>query len=457
MPAHEIVRRPTLATLAADLAAGRTTSRELVEAALARIADPTGEGKRAFVNVYDETARIAADAQDLLRRAGYAASPLAGIPVSIKDLFDIAGEVTLAGSKALDDTPPAKADAPIVARLKAAGAIIIGRTNMTEFAFSGVGINPHYGTPGNPYDCKLIPGGSSAGAPVSVADGMAAVAIGTDTGGSVRIPAALCGLVGFKPTQYRVPRGGATPLSTTLDSIGPLGVSAACCALTDAVLAAEPPEAPAQVPSEGLRLGIPKTVMLDELDAPVAAAFERAVSALGRAGARITELPLEMLGDYARINVKGGLPVVEAFAWHEPLIRRRGQHYDPRIRTRIERGREMTAAEYIRLIEARAAFIHRFDAETEAFDALVMPTVPLTAPPMAAFAQDQDYARLNLKLLRNTAIINFLDRCALTLPIEPPGTAPVGLMVVGRHGKDRRLLAMGIGMETVLEGARNNA
>ncbi len=221
MPAHEIVRRPTLATLAADLAAGRTTSRELVEAALARIADPTGEGKRAFVNVYDETARIAADAQDLLRRAGYAASPLAGIPVSIKDLFDIAGEVTLAGSKALDDTPPAKADAPVVARLKAAGAVVIGRTNMTEFAFSGVGINPHYGTPGNPYDRTLVPGGSSAGAPVSVADGMAAVAIGTDTGGSVRIPAALCGLVGFKPTQYRVPRGGATPLSTTLNSDRP--------------------------------------------------------------------------------------------------------------------------------------------------------------------------------------------------------------------------------------------
>jgi aspartyl-tRNA(Asn)/glutamyl-tRNA(Gln) amidotransferase subunit A len=449
--------RPTLTALAADLAAGRTTSRQLVETALARIADPAGEGKRTFVKVYDEAARIAADAQDRLRKAGYVASPLSGIPVSIKDLFDVAGEVTLAGSRALDDTAPAKADAPIVARLKAAGAIIIGRTNMTEFAFSGVGINPHYGTPGNPYDRNLIPGGSSAGAPVSVADGMAAVAIGTDTGGSVRIPAALCGLVGFKPTQYRVPRDGATPLSSSLDSIGPIGVSVACCALTDAVLAGDPPGVPAQIPTQGLRLGIPKTVMLDDLDAPVAAAFERAVTALGRSGARITEPPLDMLGDYARINIKGGLPVVEAFAWHEALIRRRGEQYDPRIRTRIERGREMTAAEYVRLIEARSAFIHRFDAETAGFDALVMPTVPLIALPMAAFARDEDYGRLNLKLLRNTAIINFLDRCALTLPIEPPGAAPVGLMVVGRHGKDRRLLAMGIGMETILEGARNNA
>jgi aspartyl-tRNA(Asn)/glutamyl-tRNA(Gln) amidotransferase subunit A len=436
--------------LAADLTARRTTSRELVEAALARIADPAGEGSRAFVKVYDTAARIVADAQDRLRKAGYVASPLAGLPVSIKDLFDVAGEVTLAGSRALDDAPPATADAPIVARLKAAGAVIIGRTNMTEFAFSGVGINPHYGTPGNPHDRSLIPGGSSAGAPVSVADGMAAVAIGTDTGGSVRIPAALCGLVGLKPTQYRVPRDGAVPLSSTLDSIGPIGVSVACCALTDAVMAGEICEVPAAVPPEGLRLGIPKTVMLEDLEAPVASAFERAVSALAGAGARIVELPLEMLGDSARINVKGGLPVAEAFAWHEKRIERRGHDYDPRIRARIARGGDMTAAEYVRLVNARVDFIRRFDAETAGFDALVMPTVPMTAPPIGAFAGDEDYTRLNMKLLRNTAIINFVDRCALTLPIEAPGTAPVGLMVVGRHGEDRRLLAIGIGTEEKL-------
>src|SRR6516165_3101376 len=442
--------RPTLAKLAADLAAGRTTSRALVDEALARIADPAGEDKRVFVKVYADAARAAAGAQDRLRAVGYVASPLAGLPVSIKDLFDVAGEVTLAGSRALDDAPQATADPPIVARLKAAGAVIIGRTNMTEFAFSGVGINPHYGTPGNPFSRSLIPGGSSAGAPVSVADGMAAVAIGTDTGGSVRIPAALCGLVGFKPTQHRVPRDGAMPLSTTLDSIGPIGVSVACCALTDAVMAGEPAEIPQATPPDGLRLGIPQTVMLDDLEAPVAVAFERAVSALARAGARIIELPLDMLDDYARINVKGGLPVAEAFAWHEKLIERRGQDYDPRIRTRIARGRDMTAAEYIRLLSARADFIRRFDAETEAFDALAMPTVPMTAPPLTAFTRDEDYTLLNLKLLRNTAIINFLDRCALSLPIEPPGTAPVGLMVVGRHDDDRRLLGIGIGIETVL-------
>jgi aspartyl-tRNA(Asn)/glutamyl-tRNA(Gln) amidotransferase subunit A len=439
--------RPTVAALAADLAAGRTTSRELIEQALGRIADPAGEGKRAFVKVYETAARAAAEAQDRLRAAGYIASPLAGLPVSIKDLFDVAGEVTLAGSRALDDAPPATADAPIVARLKRAGAVIVGRTNMTEFAFSGVGINPHFGTPGNPFDRSLIPGGSSAGAPVSVADGMAAVAIGTDTGGSVRIPAALCGLVGFKPTQYRVSREGATPLSTTLDSVGPIGASVACCALTDAVMAGEDPTAPEAVPPEGLRIGIPQMVMLDDLDAAVAGAFERATSALSRAGARIVELPLEMLGDYARINIKGGLPVVEAFAWHEKLLAHRGRDYDPRIRTRIERGREMTAGEYIRIIEARTDFIHRFDVATEGFDALIMPTVPITAPPISAFARDEDYGRLNLKILRNTSIVNFLDRCALSLPIQPAGSAPVGLMIVGRHGADRRLLAIGIGIE----------
>src|SRR5205823_6274218 len=171
-------------SLAADLAAGRTSSRDLIEAALARIADPAGEGARSFVKVYADDARAAADAQDALRKAGYVASPLAGLPVSIKDLFDVAGDNTLAGSRALDDMPAAERDAPVVARLRAAGAVLIGRTNMTEFAFSGVGINPHYGTPGNPYDRRLIPGGSSSGAAVSVGDGNAVVAIGTDTGGS---------------------------------------------------------------------------------------------------------------------------------------------------------------------------------------------------------------------------------------------------------------------------------
>ena len=445
--------KPTVLSLASGLAAGRTTSRELVEAALARIADPAGEGARTFTKVYADSARAAADAHDQLRKAGYVASPLAGLPVSVKDLFDVAGEQTLAGSTALDDRPPAQLDAPIVARLRAAGAVLIGRTNMTEFAFSGVGINPHYGTPGNPYDRQRVPGGSSAGAPVSVADGCAIVAIGTDTGGSVRIPAALCGVVGLKPTAKRIPREGATPLSTTLDSIGPLANSVACCAIADAVMAGDEPTAPDPVLVEGLRLGVPQSFVLDDLAPEVASAFAEACTALSNAGARVADLPLDELSEYPRLSARGLLVNSEAFAWHEELLARRGNEYDPRVRSRIEFGRDISAAAYIRLCAARADFIGRVAARTAGFDALLMPTVAITAPPIAAFAQDADYFRLNGLILRNTSVINFLDRCAVTLPIQPPGSAPVGLMVVGEHGADWRLLAIARGIEAML-GAR---
>ncbi len=442
--------KPTALGIAADLAAGRTTSRALVEAALARIADPAGEGARTFTKVYAHQARTAADAQDQLRKAGYVASPLAGLPVSIKDLFDVAGEVTLAGSTALDDQPPAERDAPVVARLKAAGAVIVGKTNMTEFAFSGVGINPHYGTPGSPYDRRRVPGGSSAGAPVSVADGQAIVAIGTDTGGSVRIPAALCGVVGFKPTAKRVPRDGAIPLSTTLDSIGPLANSVACCAIADAVMAGEEAKAPAPVPVDGLRLGVPQSFVLDDLAPEVATSFTDACTALSRAGARIVDLPLKELSEYPALSDRGLLANTEAFAWHEGLMARRGNEYDPRVRSRIELGRNVSAAAYVRLIAGRTDWIARVAARTAEFDALLMPTVAITAPPIAAFAEDKEYFRLNFLILRNTSVINFLDRCAITLPIQPPGAAPVGLMVVGEHGGDRRLLAIASGIEATL-------
>ena len=442
--------KPTVLSLAHDLVAGRTTSRELIERALARAADPAGEGARTFTKIYSDSARAAADAQDRLRAAGYVPSPLAGLPVSIKDLFDVAGEPTSAASKALDDMPPAQHDAPVVARLRAGGAILIGRTNMTEFAFSGVGINPHYGTPGNPADRRCIPGGSSSGAAVSVADGAAIVAIGTDTGGSVRIPAALCGIVGFKPTQKRISRAGATPLSTTLDSIGPLANSVACCAVADAVMAGEEAVAPAPVAVERLRLGVPQSLVLDDLSPEVATAFTEACRTLSRAGARIVDLPLAELGEYRQINAHGGFAPIEAFTWHRPLLARRGGGYDPRVRSRIERGGGMSAVEYIELGAARADLIARVAAQTVDFDALLMPTVAITAPPIAAFARDEDYFRLNALILRNPSVINFLDRCAVTLPIQPPGAMPVGLMAVGEHGCDRRLLAVARGIEAAI-------
>jgi aspartyl-tRNA(Asn)/glutamyl-tRNA(Gln) amidotransferase subunit A len=446
--------RATVLQLAAALDSGKMTSRALVNEALARIADPAGEGQRSFTKVYVETARQAADAQDALRRAGYKASPLAGLPVSIKDLFDVAGDRTLAGSKARDDAPAATRDATVVARLKAAGAVIVGRTNMTEFAFSGVGINPHYGTPGNPWDRNRIPGGSSSGAAVSAADGQCVVAIGTDTGGSVRIPSALCGLVGFKPTQKRVPLDGAFPLSTTLDSIGPLANSVACCAITDAVMAGETPVVPAALGPAGLRLGIPRgTYLFDELDADVAAGFERACAVLTRAGARVADQNLPELADYAGINAKGGFSPPEAFNIHRALLARRGDDYDQRVKLRIARGAEMSAADYVKLIEDRARFIAAVDARVEGCDALIVPTVAVVAPPITAFAGDDDFYRINAKILRNPNVVNFLDRCAITLPVSRPGEAPVGLMLIGVHGGDRRLLAMAQGIEAALAAA----
>ena len=441
-------QRATILQLSEALDEGRLTSRQLIEESLARIADPAGEGARSFVRVYPEAARAAADAQDALRKAGYKPSPLAGLPVSIKDLFDVAGERTLAGSKALDDAQPAAKDAVAIARLKAAGAVIVGRTNMTEFAFSGVGINPHYGTPGNPFDRKRIPGGSSSGAAVSVADGQCTVGIGTDTGGSVRIPSALCGLVGFKPTQYRVPREGALPLSTTLDSIGPLGNSVACCAITDAIMAGEAALVPPVASARGLRLAIPRgSFLFDELDAEVAAAFERACNTLKSGGAQVDDLPIPELAEYAAINAKGGFSPPEAYAWHADLLARRGDDYDQRVRLRISGGNKMVAADYVRLLEDRARFIAAIDARTAGYDALIVPTVAVIAPPIAAFKEDADFFRLNGRILRNPSLVNFLDGCAITLPISYAGEAPVGLMLIGRHGDDKRLLSMAAGIE----------
>ena len=441
-----------LAALARSLAEGRTTSRRLVEEALARIADANGEGGRAFTKVHAQAALAAADASDRLRKQGVVPSPLAGLPVSIKDLFDVAGDVTTAGSKILRDRPPAPADAPAVSRLRAAGAVVIGRSNMTEFAFSGIGINPHYGTPANPYDraSRRIPGGSSSGAAVSVSDGMAAFALGTDTGGSVRIPAALCGVAGFKPTTARVPREGAFPLSTTLDSVGPLAPTAACCATVFQVLAggqARPLEA---FPVSGMRLGVPKNHMLADLDVEVAEAFESALLRLSRRGARIAELAVPEFDEAAKANVGGGISPPEAYAVHRKSIER-DQDIDPRVLERILRGGTVTAADYIDLLATRARLMKRFARGNYDLDALIMPTVPRIAPRIEGLERNPETFRLaNGNMLRNTSLINFLDGCALTLPIHAPRSAPVGLMVVGFAGEDERVLSAGIAIEAAL-------
>jgi aspartyl-tRNA(Asn)/glutamyl-tRNA(Gln) amidotransferase subunit A len=433
---------PTIQQLAADLAANRTTSRKLTDEALARIEDAKGEGKRAFIKVYKTQALAAADASDALRKAGIVASPLAGIPVSIKNLCNVAGETTLAGSKALGDAPPAEEDAPVVARLRAAGAVIVGSTNMSEFAFSGVGFNPHYGTPGNPADRKRVPGGSSSGAAVSVADRMAVAALGTDTGGSVRIPAAVCGIVGFKPTARRVPIDGVVPLSTSLDSIGPLANSVECCAIVDAVFAGEPVAVPEAVPLAGLRFAVPRHFVMDDLHPVVAKAFERALRALAAKGVKVEEIDLAQLDELPAINAKGGFAASEAYAWHKELIARRGGDYDPLVAPRIRRGAEMTAADYIELLGKRADLQKRVAAVTANHDAVVMPTCAIVAPTLDEVATPEGFTKKNMLLLRNTTVGNFLDRCSISLPCHGAGELPVGFMLMGEAMADKRLLAM---------------
>jgi len=458
--ATEFTPFPPLAQLAADLAAGRTTSRTLVETALERIADPAGQGAVAFMHVDADSARAAADAHDRLRAAGTVLSPLAGIPVSVKDLFDIEGQTTRAGSVALADAPAAKEDAVAVARLKRAGAVIVGRTNMSEFAFSGLGLNPHYGHPLSPYQRGVkgderISGGSSSGAAASVADGMAAIALGTDTGGSIRIPAALCGLTGFKPTADRIPKHGGVPLSATLDSFGPIGVSVACCALVDRMLAGLEPRIPAVRPLEGVRLGVLTNYVTDGVEPAVAAALDTALKHLEAAGAIVSEVRFAPLDRLPEIN-RFGFPSIEAYAWHRPLLNKHREQYDPRVLLRILKGQPASAADYLDLVAERTALLDAARSTLwQRFDAIVAPTVPVVPPRVADLVQDDDaFTRTNALILRNPSAFNFLDTCALSLPCHRRGDAPVGLMLAGAPHGDDALLAIGRAAEAVLNTIR---
>ena len=446
----------TVEALAGDLAAGRTTSRALVETALARIAGPAGEGVRAFIKVYAESARGDADQADRLRKSGIVRSVVDGLPVSVKDLFDVGGDVTRAGSKLLAGAPAALADAPAVARLRAAGAVIVGRSNMVEFAFGAVGTNPHYGTPKNPWDRKTgrVPGGSSSGAAVAVADGMCVMGLGSDTRGSIRQPAALCGIAGFKPTARRVSRQGAFPLSYTLDSIGPLANTVACCAAYDAVVAGESDAALKELPARGLRLLLPRSSALEDLDPAVAKAFESSLAALSRAGAVIAECKVPAFDRQAEYFRNGGFAAAEAYAIHRRWAGRLDE-YDPRVAKRVVLGKDIAAWEHVELGLMREAYMTEIGELMAPFDAFLMPTAPCIAPTIAeASASDEAYFRWNSRILRNTGLVNFLDGCAATLPCHARGEAPVGLMVCGVAMSDRHVLAAARAVEGAL--ARGN-
>jgi len=423
------------------------SARERLEEALARIADPKGEGARTCLTVYSQAARSAADAADARARAGITLGPLDGAIVSIKDLFDVAGEPTRAGSKVLVDAPPAAIDAPVVRRLRAGGAVIVAKTNMVEFAFSGIGLNPHYGTPGNPADRTRVPGGSSSGAAVAVADGMCEIAIGTDTGGSTRIPAAFCGVVGYKPTKSRVPTEGAFPLSQTLDSVGPIAKSVAACAAADAIMAGDDAWTLEPAPLQGLRLGIPQGLPLRDLDQTVAAQFSDATKALGRSGVRLSEEPLPLLDDMVRVNSKATFSVAESYVIHRERLATRAADYDPFVRSRIELGRALSAADYMAMLRDRTALVRAMDARLSELDALVLPTTSIVAPTIAEVSSSESLTAKNLLVLRNPAIVNFFDLCAISLPLPRAGGLPVGLMLVARNGHDRRLFRMAAAVE----------
>ncbi|MFM0500847.1 amidase [Paraburkholderia caffeinilytica] len=441
---------PPIDALRVQLANRHLDAQTLLASCVGNIEADAGEGRRVFPYGVSPAAATQAMTSDALRRHGVA-GPLSGIPVSVKDLFDVQGEITRSGGRVLPEQPAIR-DAVAIGRLRAAGAVFVGRTHMTEFAYSGLGINPHHGTPANPFDREAarIPGGSSSGAAVSVADGMAAAAIGSDTGGSCRIPAALCGVTGFKPTASRIPLDGTVPLSSSYDSVGSIAPSVACCAVIDSIMAGEPdvPLPPFSV--HGLRLAVPTKLVLDEMDAHVATTFERAISKLAEAGAILKEVEFESWNALAELGQHGGLVAAEAWAWHVNMIGSHANQYDPRVLSRIRFGSQQSTAEYLRTKARRSLLCGQADLELQPFDAVICPTVPIIAPQIAELAEERAYTSTNRLLLRNPAIANMLDLCALSVPCHEEGHAPVGLMLMGRHMSDRHLLAIGAGVEAIL-------
>ncbi|MDP9892891.1 aspartyl-tRNA(Asn)/glutamyl-tRNA(Gln) amidotransferase subunit A [Variovorax boronicumulans] len=431
------------------IARGELTHEALIQQVLEAAALPSAQ--HVFTKTYADAALAAARHADAAQKAGVQLGALAGLPVSVKDLYDVAGETTMAGSAVCKGEQPAARDAVAVARLRTQGAAIVGKTNMTEFAFSGVGINPHYGTPRNPADADTprIPGGSSSGAAVSVALGLAVAGLGSDTGGSIRIPAALCGLVGFKSTQSRVPRTGAFELARSLDTVCAMARSVEDCLVADAAIA-DAPLVVRRRPLRGLRLAVPRTLMFDGIEPAIARAFERSVQALSAAGAEVVEITLAELAEIASINAPGGFSPIEASAVHRERFTAKREGFDSRVAARIALGTEVRAADYIVMQDRRRDWIGRVEHALEGFDALICPTVPIVAPSIASLAEDAAFFQANGLLLRNTFAINFLDGCAFSLPCHAPDELPVGLMLSSVRGDDARLAAVALAVEQAL-------
>jgi aspartyl-tRNA(Asn)/glutamyl-tRNA(Gln) amidotransferase subunit A len=435
------------------LADRQISANELVEQSMARIDRDTTRNSSTYTSLDIAGARLAAATSDSLRQRGYVPSLLAGLPVSVKDLFDIKGQRTTAGSRVLSDAVLAPRDAAAVARLRDAGAVFVGRTNMSEFAFSGLGLNPHYGTPPNPLDAQWVAGGSSSGAATSVALGHVVCALGTDTGGSLRIPAAFCGLTGLKPTARRVPRDGVWPLSTSFDSVGPIARSVDCCALVDAVLSGQPMDTSAR-PLAGVRFGVTADCVTDDIDEAIGHAFNRALGLLRQAGASVEHFAFPELYETANRYPLAGIAATEAWAWHRKRVAASAGAYDPRVLRRLRMGEGRSAADYIDLLGAREQFIRAARMRLAKFDAWLMPTVAVAPPEIAALEQDDDhFFAVNAKVLRNPSIVNFMDGCALSVPCHRPGEPPAGLSICGTALADATILSIGRSIEVLLREA----
>lgn len=427
------------------LSRSTVSARDKLEQSLAAIA--AGDG-HAFVKLYTNTARQEADASDRRAREGNLLGPLDGKIISIKDLFDVAGEPTLAGSLMRRNAPATVKDAVIVERLRNAGAVIPGKTIMTEFAFTAVGLNPHYPVAGNAVDSSCVAGGSSTGAGISVADGTSEISIGSDTGGSIRIPAALNGVVGFKPTAKRVPLQGAFPLSPSLDSIGPLARSVADCALADAIMAGEKIVDLESVPLTGLRMGMPRGTVLDALQPDIAKAFENSLRLCERAGAVLVECTLDdLIHEMADATTVGSIAGIEGSRVHADWLNDTGLDVDPRVQRPLLRRLSVSEVDYIELMQKRQALVRKMDGFIASYDLLAMPTSPIAAPLIASVVEDDEiYKRTEGLLLRNPQIANQFDLTAISLPM-PDLALPAGLMLFARHGADRRLLSMAMSVE----------
>ncbi|TFL15799.1 amidase [Pusillimonas caeni] len=400
-----------------------------------------------FTRVYREEAL--AQALRLDRLHVDERGPLWGVVVSVKDMFDIKSEVTVAGCARFLKNPPASKDAEVVSRLRLSGAIIIGKTSMPELAYSGLGLNSRFGTPRNAIDPACIPGGSSSGAAVAIAQGLCTAAVGSDTGGSIRIPAAFNGVVGFKPTQSRVPRDGMAELSRSQDAAGLIARNVSDCALVDAVMAGDVPSKLEPRPLTGLKVAVPDAYFTEALDQPVALAFERSLGRLSLAGAslsRIEFVPGEVIGEIMSL---GGLVGPESYKRYHHLLDE-PDAMDPFVFNQMKRFAHHHDSDYKKALALRGRAQALYEQAMADFDVLVCPTVPMAAPRFDDLNGDEAALALNRRVLRNTSPFNTLDVPAITLPCQRPGEAGVGLMLVGKHLRDFELLRIAGSVESAL-------